>query len=193
MSKFGSSEGTGISLERWAWTLCLGPARGALVTGLSRVWKPLGIPACPPDCLIPRPQDGELLMSPNDNQKGNQVIISCSGDIYHTAIKIWRVGCRFQPVTRIWSSVHTLNKCTVIGQRQHCKARWVPGLDVNLSRQDVPLMGGRGREITGLRCEPEGSAPPLFHSWHKASNGENAHLVVASSDFSRPLCKKHPS
>lgn len=75
-----------------------GAGRGALVTGLSRVWKLLGIPSCLPDCLILRPQDGELLMSPNDNQKGNQVMISCSGDIYHTAIKIWRVGCRFQPV-----------------------------------------------------------------------------------------------
>lgn len=30
-------------------------------------------------------------MSPNDNQKGDQVVISYSGDIYHTAIKIWKV------------------------------------------------------------------------------------------------------
>lgn len=87
-----------IGLERSAWTPCPGPARGAPAAGPSHAWELLEVPACPPDCLIPRPRDGELLMSPNENQKGNQVTVSRSGDIYHTALKIWRVDCLFQLV-----------------------------------------------------------------------------------------------
>lgn len=48
--------------------------------------------------IHPRPQDGEPLTSPDDNQTGDDMIISYSGDSYHTAIEIRKVEYLLQLV-----------------------------------------------------------------------------------------------